>query len=1115
MKIIALLICMVSVTFSQSFNKPSFPELMKRSDLIVKAKVDNLEAKWVKDSRGKHIYTYTDFQVLDVMKGTYSQNKFRMEIIGGKIGDITETVSTSIKVKKGQEMVLFLASGKMNKGEGVIKKLNVIDNKIFLESRYVPVSKFSSVMKNISLNKIAVPKTMGELQKIINAGDIKKSVISDNKVKKKENDLVVTENYKAVIETKSASLLAGSNLRPYLPAGWSAEIVVSKVTGNHIDGTGFTQADNLYLDWAIVNDGTADISNAFLISLYIDGTLKTSWNANSGLQSGYYLSISDYPLTNISGGNHNIKIVADPANVISESNETDNEFTKAISIQAVSFANLTPYQPSGWSEEIVVSTVEGTNTDASAISEADDLYIDWAVANFGTVDITTPFYINIYVDDFLISRYSLDDGLESYMYSSVTDFSLGRLSRGTHTLKIIADASNAVAESDETDNEFSKTITVSAVANMPSITNITPSSASAGTGSVVVIEGSNFGTTKGTSKVEFFYSDGDPKIESTRYVSWSDTRIECEVPVGEIEDYPASAGSGPVTVTTSTSTSPGYNYNISFGYGLDKWEGSPAVVNYRINENTGDFEGEGSEIISACSSWNSAGANFLFVYDGTTTQTEASYDEINEIMWGTIEESTTLARATYWYEGTTLFECDIVFNDSYTWSKNGSNYDVQTTALHELGHWLNLRDLYGSADYEKTMYGIGYSGEIKRSLSQSDIEGIKWIYGDGSPIAPPSAITNEATAITKTGAVLNGAVNAHGNSTTVSFEYGTTDSYGNTIANTTNPVTGTSYTNVSAVLTGLAENTNYHFRVKAVNTGGTEYGEDLTFKTSVDLPAAPILSAPSLNQLNVPKDYTLVWRKNSQTDKYYVQVSGNSAFSSFILNDSTSADTTMAVTGLSEGDKFFWKVRARNSAGLSSWSDVWNFTTILSKPTNLALERTAIREITLTWSDNTNNESGYVIERKLNTQSNYAIIDSMKSPGNRYVDATIEQGLTYLYRIKAYTVNTESEYSNEANINVLGIEGKNPVPTEYFLFQNYPNPFNPTTKLKFGLPESAMVKLTIHDALGRDVAVLVNEELGSGYHEVTFNAGKLTSGVYFYKISTPKYNAIKKLILLK
>ncbi|RMH85617.1 MAG: T9SS C-terminal target domain-containing protein, partial [Calditrichaeota bacterium] len=75
------------------------------------------------------------------------------------------------------------------------------------------------------------------------------------------------------------------------------------------------------------------------------------------------------------------------------------------------------------------------------------------------------------------------------------------------------------------------------------------------------------------------------------------------------------------------------------------------------------------------------------------------------------------------------------------------------------------------------------------------------------------------------------------------------------------------------------------------------------------------------------------------------------------------------------------------------------------------------------------------------------------------------------------------------------------VPSAFKLAQNYPNPFNPSTTIEFTLPEAAMVKLTIYNALGQEVATLVNGWMNAGTHQTTWEAGNLPSGIYFYRLS--------------
>lgn len=104
---------------------------------------------------------------------------------------------------------------------------------------------------------------------------------------------------------------------------------------------------------------------------------------------------------------------------------------------------------------------------------------------------------------------------------------------------------------------------------------------------------------------------------------------------------------------------------------------------------------------------------------------------------------------------------------------------------------------------------------------------------------------------------------------------------------------------------------------------------------------------------------------------------------------------------------------------------------------------------------------------------------------------------------------------------VTGIEHiPNALPTEYRLEQNYPNPFNPSTTIRFALPafgtrSRERVQLKIFDVLGRLVATVLDEELPPGEHKVILDAGKLPSGVYFYRLQTETFSRTRKLLVMR
>jgi hypothetical protein len=104
-------------------------------------------------------------------------------------------------------------------------------------------------------------------------------------------------------------------------------------------------------------------------------------------------------------------------------------------------------------------------------------------------------------------------------------------------------------------------------------------------------------------------------------------------------------------------------------------------------------------------------------------------------------------------------------------------------------------------------------------------------------------------------------------------------------------------------------------------------------------------------------------------------------------------------------------------------------------------------------------------------------------------------------------------YGDTSMTGVQKISSK--VPDKFSLCQNYPNPFNPKSKIKFEIAKSSEAKIIVYDALGREVAVLVNEQLKPGTYEVEFDGTNFPSGVYFYKLIAGDHIEIRKMILVK
>ena len=122
--------------------------------------------------------------------------------------------------------------------------------------------------------------------------------------------------------------------------------------------------------------------------------------------------------------------------------------------------NLRPFQPPGWPDAIVVSNRQGDNAGGRLLQASDRLYVDFAVINSGGSPVASPFRIDLYVDGRLIRTFDVPAPLDPQAYRFREDYPIGSWGVGTHTLRIVADAGGSVAESDESDNAYTRTIIV-------------------------------------------------------------------------------------------------------------------------------------------------------------------------------------------------------------------------------------------------------------------------------------------------------------------------------------------------------------------------------------------------------------------------------------------------------------------------------------------------------------------------------------------------------------------------------------------------------------------------------------------------------------------------------
>ncbi len=160
------------------------------------------------------------------------------------------------------------------------------------------------------------------------------------------------------------------------------------------------------------------------------------------------------------------------------------------------------------------------------------------------------------------------------------------------------------------------------------------------------------------------------------------------------------------------------------------------------------------------------------------------------------------------------------------------------------------------------------------------------------------------------------------------------------------------------------------------------------------------------------------------------------------------------------------------------------------------------------------NNRGFYIERR-NSGEVWQSAGFIEGAGNSnsvreysFTDRGLSTGV-YNYRLKQedYNGSYEYYYLNEA-VEILS-------PVDFYLSQNYPNPFNPSTDIEFSIPSDAAVRLSLYDITGREVKNILSGNYTAGYYKVNINAGDLSGGIYFYRLTSGSFSSAKRMIILK
>ena len=219
----------------------------------------------------------------------------------------------------------------------------------------------------------------------------------------------------------------------------------------------------------------------------------------------------------------------------------------------------------------------------------------------------------------------------------------------------------------------------------------------------------------------------------------------------------------------------------------------------------------------------------------------------------------------------------------------------------------------------------------------------------------------------------------------------------------------TSYSDIDVI-----DGTIYYYRVCAYNKKkDSDYSNVASASITLNAPTSLTVTLISSTQIN------LSWTDNSGAESGY-KIERKTGLSGIYSQIATVGVNVSSYPNaeLTDGTTYYYRVRAYNANGDSGYSNDASTAISLNAPTNLITTTVTSSYINLSWSDNSNNEDGFKIERSSITNTNYTQIATVGSDILSYSDTTATEGNTYYYQIRAFNSNTNSTYSNETFVTI-------------------------------------------------------------------------------------------------
>jgi len=288
--------------------------------------------------------------------------------------------------------------------------------------------------------------------------------------------------------------------------------------------------------------------------------------------------------------------------------------------------------------------------------------------------------------------------------------------------------------------------------------------------------------------------------------------------------------------------------------------------------------------------------------------------------------------------------------------------------------------------------------------------------------------------------------------------------------------------NISLTSTGMnihiawsdsRNNNDYEIYYKRSTNGGINWGADTRLTNEIRISESPAITS---NSAEVHVTWIDLRDSNINSEIYYKRSTDN--------GNTWGADTRLTVYAY-----------AMNPAILLSGSIVH-----------------------VSWHNSTGSEIHY--RRSVNSGSNWEMSEqlSSSSSGAYQPNIAVTGNKTHViwHDVRNGSTNSEIYYTWNPTGNTIGISSiSTEIPAIHSLSQNYPNPFNPASKIRFSIPKQSFVNISVYNLLGQKIKVLVAESLNAGSYEVDVYAENLSSGTYFYVMTSGSFRETKKMILIK